>query len=444
MNLRFLYHYIQFFHNHIYYRKIEIKGKENIPDKNEATIIVANHQNAINDPLALEFAFPDRAVNLFAHGALFRNKIANSFFRSIHVIPAYRMRTDGEESLGKNYDEFASVEDKIFNGESVGIFPEATNQTSRFLGEFSLGYLRMAFAAAEKQNFEKDVKILPVGLHYDNYHRFHHSLLVNIAPPISLSPYYELYKTKPRTAQRQVNEAVRNALLSVMLDIPDAENYEAIDYLRNTYGIRYASLKGLDYRVLSQKLKADQEFTAKLAESADTDNEIYKKGLELKQKTLDAGLRDWIFTNKDSVGWLLCDALLLIFLLPLFLFFLIPNLIVFIAPYTLYGKFDRIGEKFTMYRGGINIILSSLITMPLAYIIAFIVDIFIFGILNAIIKLILSPWMLVFCWDYYNQVRKLISLIRSKLPSKKPIITEITDKRTQLWSELDNLLTKTL
>ncbi|MCQ2368983.1 MAG: 1-acyl-sn-glycerol-3-phosphate acyltransferase, partial [Paludibacteraceae bacterium] len=147
MNFRFLYHYIQFFHNHIYYRKIEIKGKENIPDKNEATIIVANHQNAINDPLALEFAFPDRAINLFAHGALFRNKIVNSFFRSIHVIPAYRMRTDGEESLGKNYDEFASVEDKIFNGESVGIFPEATNQTSRFLGEFSLGYLRMAFAA---------------------------------------------------------------------------------------------------------------------------------------------------------------------------------------------------------------------------------------------------------------------------------------------------------
>ncbi|MCQ2369810.1 MAG: hypothetical protein MJ007_04970, partial [Paludibacteraceae bacterium] len=102
------------------------------------------------------------------------------------------------------------------------------------------------------------------------------------------------------------------------------------------------------------------------------------------------------------------------------------------------------GEKFTMYRGGINIILSSLITMPLAYVIAFIIDIFIFGILIAIIKLIFSPWMLVFCWNYYNQVRKLISLIRSKLPSKKPIITEITDKRTQLWSELDNLLTKTL
>ncbi len=439
-----LYHYIKFIHDHIYYSHIEICGKENIPDKSEATIIVANHQNAINDPLALEFAFPDRAVNLFAHGALFRNKLANRFFRSIHVIPAYRMRTDGEESLGKNYDEFASVEDKIFNGESVGIFPEATNQTSRFLGEFSLGYLRMAFAAAEKQNFEKDVKILPVGLHYDNYHRFRHSLLVNIAPAISLKPYYELYKTKPRTAQRQANEAVRNALLKVMLDIPDAENYEAIDYLRNTYGIRYASLKGLDFRVLSQKLKSDQELASRLMECKDKAGTVYKDTLSLKQNTLKSGLRDWIFTNKDSAGWLLCDALLLIFLFPLFLFFLIPNLIVFLAPYTLYGKFDRIGEKFTMYRGGVNIILSSLVTMPLAYIIAFIVDIFIFGILLAMIKLFLSPWMLIFCWDYYNQARKLISLIGSKLPSKKPIVTEIEKKRTQLWSELDNLLTKTL
>ncbi len=444
MNLRFLYHYIQFIHNHIYYSKVETQGKENIPDKSEAVIIVANHQNAINDPLALEFAFPDRAVNLFAHGALFKNKFLNRFFRSIHVIPAYRMRTDGEESLGKNYDEFASVEDKLFNGESVGIFPEATNQTSRFLGEFSLGYLRMAFAAAEKQNFEKDVKVLPVGLHYDNYHRFRHSLLVNIAPAISLKPYYELYKTKPRTAQRQVNEAVRNALLKVMLDIPDAENYEAIDYIRNTYGIRYATLKGLDYRVLSQKLKSDQELTGRLMESKDKADTIYKEALSLKESTFKAGLRDWIFTNKDSAGWLLCDALLLIAISPVFLFFLIPNLIVLLAPYTLYGKFDRIGEKFTMYRGGVNILLSSLITMPLAYIIAFIVDFFIIGILNAIMKLILSPWTLIFCWGYYNQARKLISLIGSRLPSKRPVVTEIAEKRAQLWSELDNLIVKTL
>ena len=273
----FLFKYIQFIHNHIYYSNFFVEGKENVPEKSEAVVIASCHQNAINDPLALEFAFANRTVNLFAHGNLFRNPIINRFFRSIHVIPAYRMRTDGEESLSKNFTEFENVEKKLFNGEWTGIFPEATNQTRRFLGEFSLGYLRMAFQAAERQNFEKDVKVLPVAIHYDNYHRFRHNCLVRIAPAVSLQPFYELYKTKPRTAQRQVNALVRESIQNMMIDLPDEESYEAIEYIRETYGRRYAVTHGANPDILPQKLSTDIKLTSILKAYTDAKPEEARK-----------------------------------------------------------------------------------------------------------------------------------------------------------------------
>ncbi|MCQ2351001.1 MAG: 1-acyl-sn-glycerol-3-phosphate acyltransferase [Paludibacteraceae bacterium] len=451
MHIRPLYHYIRLVHNN-YYSRIDIEGKENIPDQSDAVIIAANHQNAINDPLALEFVFSNRIINLFAHGNLFNNKFFNWFFRSIHVIPAYRMRTDGEESLSKNFNEFAEVEDKLFKGEWAGIFPEATNMTGHWLGEFSLGYMRMAFAAAEKQNFEKDVKILPVSIHYDNYHRFRHKLLVRISPAVSLSQFYELYKTKPRTAQRNANALVRESIERNMLNVKDLENYEAIDYLRNTYGIKYCAAHGKYYRTLTYKLDTDQSFVKEIETASERKPEkikdLYAKALELKALTKNAGLRDWVLTNRMSKTWLIIYALAFIITFPLFIFALIPNIIAYIAPIPLCRKFDKIGGTFAMYKGGVQMILNALVVLPIIHLAPFIVMMCMATTLMqyalALTWFGFQPWLLVFGWTYYNDLRKYISLLRFRHIKNTAPIQQILQKRSALWNELDKLFSKTL
>lgn len=448
MQFKPLYNYIGFFLNNIYYKYVHINGKENIPAKDEAVIIAANHQNAINDPLALEYAFKDRTINLFAHGNLFRNPIMNKFLRSIHVIPAYRMRTDGEESLGKNYDEFSKVEEMLFKGEWAGIFPEATNMTGHWLGEFSLGYLRMAFAAAEKCNFEKDVKILPVSIHYDNYHRFRHSLCINIAPAVSLSQFYDLYKTKPRTAQRQANQLIRSSIEQGMLNVTDLDNYDAIDYIRNTYGIKYCASKGKWYSYLPDKLKTDQMLINEL-EKAYADNteyvqDIYNNALILKEKTRNAGIRDWVITNDMSKAWIMIYLLcIFIPLFPVFIYSLIPNIIAYLAPIPLCKKFDKIGGPFVMFKGGVQIILTTLIVCPIIHLVPFITMICMasnwIGYLWAIVWILTQSLMLIFGWEYYNHLKKFISLIRFRILKKTPKMQEIISIRSSLWGNLDKI-----
>ena len=175
-------------------------------------------------------------------------------------------------------------------GGTVAIFPEGTNQDKRWLGEFSQGYLRMAFGAAEKSGFTEDIKILPTAIHYSNYFHMQSDMMMVSGEPVSLMPYYELYKVKPRTAMREVNHRVRDEVAGLMLNITDLENYEAIDYLRGSYGVKFAKARGLRPGVLPEKLEADKKLVAHLdalkAEKPEEAAEIYAETLRVLVRVL--------------------------------------------------------------------------------------------------------------------------------------------------------------
>jgi 1-acyl-sn-glycerol-3-phosphate acyltransferase len=78
-----------------------------------------------------------------------------------------------------------------------------------WLDDFSFGYTHLAFEAAARDGFAHNIKIVPSAHHYADYFEPGVDVVIRFGQPISLSDYYELYKTKPRTAQRQVNELVR-------------------------------------------------------------------------------------------------------------------------------------------------------------------------------------------------------------------------------------------
>ena len=232
--------YMRFVHDSLYYRNVDIIGRENVPEYGTPTLVVANHQSALSDPIGLHFAFHKEKVTIFARGDIFNNPKLGGFFRWIGLLPAYRLRTDGEETLGKNYGAFEEAGDRLLDGGIVAIFPEAVNQDKHWLGEWSQGYLCMAFEAAERDGFKTDIKVLPAAVHYSHYFSARKDMMIKFGEPMSLMPYYERYKSKPRTVWREVNAEMRRRVDNMMLNITDLANYDAIDYIRETYGVRYA------------------------------------------------------------------------------------------------------------------------------------------------------------------------------------------------------------
>ncbi len=439
-----LYCYLKIIHNLLYYKKTYFLGEENVPKNGIPLVIVSNHQNSINDALSIVFGFKNRIVSIFSRGDVFEHKFIAGFLRFLYILPAYRLRVDGENNLTKNYVSFDEAHKRLLAGGTVAIFPEGTNQDKHWLGEFSLAYLRMAFEAAEEANFEKDIQILPIANHYSDYFLIREEMLLTCGTPISLQPYYELYKTKPRTAQREVNKLVYQQIADMMLNVVDVENYEAIDYLRTTYGKIYADNHGFEYKKLPQQLQADKAFVAHLDKIKIENNQIitdlYKDTLSLKQATLQHKVRDWNFDKPFSVKNLLLQACAFVLLFPIYLFALIPNILLYYIPKPMADKFKNKGGNMALFAGGIQIVVDSLLVLPITYLLVFIADCFILNWWMGLIHLLALPCLGIFAWHYRLSFIKWCSRWRFQQLTKNDNFKQIIALRKHIRKQLDLLL----
>ena len=433
--------YLRFFYDKIYYKKTYKVNSEAIPKNGTPLLIVSNHQNCLNDPLGLVFSFNDRKPHVITRADVFAvSSVADKFLRSIGLLPAFRLDYDGEESLGKNVATFQVSEKALIAGKTVIMYPEAGHQDKHWLGTFSLGYTKMAFEAAEMAKFEKDVQILPTCNHYSHYLGLRNRMLVKFGTPISLQPYYELYKTRPRTAQREVNKLVREQISGMMLDIRDLENYEVIDFIRTTYGEDYAQKKGVNPDNLPERLLTDQDLVAKLDEAKKLDekglNELYQNVRILRQGIEELGITDnhlKMVVDPITLGFKL---MLLLILLPLWIFSWWPSMPVYWIPKSIF----KVKMKDPMFEGTLLYGSAVLFTLPVFSLITLLVVGRTMGWLSAIVYVALFPLLMLFCWKYAMCAKRIFQSLQCLL--KQSSVDSLKRMRKSLHEKLNNVLKK--
>jgi uncharacterized membrane protein len=346
------------------------------------------------------------------------------------------MEYQGVDSLSHNTYTFGEAGEVLLNDGTVIIYPESGHQDKHWLGKFSYGYLILLFQAAEKCNFEKELFILPSCNHYSHYFGRREDILIKFGKPISIAPYYELYKTKPRTACREVNELVRQQINGLMLNITDTDNYAAIDYLRNTYGIKYAEQHGYNPDKLPEKLLADRQFVAQLNEwkAADsaTVQSIYTDAAKLAEATGRLRINDEHFDKRPS-GWKTAlTALGCLLLSPIFAFAWLSNILVSV-PTKLINR--RIEDR--MLHGTIDLILAVLVTFPLTCILAFTLTwIFTKSLIIAAAYLVCLPILSIFVTYYEKAWKHWTRAARFCRLSRKGKLNEWAAMRKQIHEKI--------
>lgn len=433
--------YLRVIHNNLYYQKVYWLNRENIPE-DCPLMIVSDHQNGLADPLGFLMSIrtrKKRKIRLIARADVFKPVIKKAM-DWVGVLPAFRLSYDGEESLVNNADTFDISEDELLNDGTVIIYPEAGHQDKRWLGKFSHGYLRIIFEAAEKSNFEKEIFILPSCNHYSDYFDMREKMLIKYGTPISAAPYYELYKTKPRTAQRQLNAIVWQSISDIMLNITDLENYEAIDYLRETYGIKYAKAKGLNPNALPEKLTADKQLFAEIDALKAVDKEniqtIYDNVRVLEKETKQLKINDKNFDKKYNQGGTILEGLLFAIFLPLFLFGCIPHILTLYIPRMLVSQIEDRWQH-----SGIIFAINALIIIPISYIILFFTAWFITkSALISLTYLVILPFLGIFAWHYGKCFKNWTSKLRFRMLRKKERLKNLITLRASIYKSLDSLL----
>ena len=440
-----LYHlfkaYVRFLHNKIFYKKTYQINTEAVPADGTPCLIVSNHQNCMNDPLGLVTSMTDRKLNVITRADVFMvSPVANKFLRSIGLLPAFRLDYEGEKALDKNSETFRQSEQALIDGATVLMYPEAGHQDKRWLGTFSFGYTKMAFEAAELAHFEKEVFILPACNHYSHYFGMQNRMLVKFGTPISLQPYYELYKTKPRTAQREVNKLVREQISGLMLDIRDLDNYDAIDFIRTTYGEDYAKKQGVDPDHLPERLLTDKELVARLGEAKAQHTEaveaLYQDALTLKQGIAQAGITDAHLKAADHPVTLGFKLLALLMLLPLWIFSWWPSMPVYWIPMSIF----KAKMKDPMFEGTLLFGSAVLFTLPLFSLITLLVVGLGSGWLAALIYVALFPLIMLFSWKYAMFGKKTLQTLLSLM--KPAQVDKLKQMRRSLHKRLDEIIKK--
>lgn len=196
-----------------YFKSIIVEGKENIP-KNVPVILVANHQNALIDPLLL--ATHTRLNPYFlTRASVFKKSLVAKMLNFIRMLPVYRVR-DGFSTIQQNQGTFDLTYEVLRKNGTVIIFAEGSHSLVRNLRPLSKGFTRMAFGLKEKYP-ETEPVILPVALDF-SAHRHSGSraiLTFGKAIPVNMPPSKSGILTK----------SVEKAVKELVVDIPQ-ENYE--------------------------------------------------------------------------------------------------------------------------------------------------------------------------------------------------------------------------
>lgn len=433
--------YLQFINSGLYFRKEHVIGLENVPANGTPLVIVSNHQNCLNDPLCVCLKLTDRRMNFLARANVFKKPFFNKALRAMGLLPAYRMGYEGLTAVRNNQATFDDAGQSLQDGETVMLYPEAGHQDKRWLGTFKLGYLRIAFAAAEKMGFEQDIMVLPSCNHYSNYFHARTDMLIKFGKPISLKPYYDKYKESPRETMVEINKLVREAIKEMMLHVEDIENYEAIDFLRETgYGKKYAKSHGYKVNYLPARLLSDQCLVNDLQKAYEEHPEemkkVYADTLELAKGIEELNIRDWLFERNPGIEAILLRGFGLIALSPLFVISIIPTGLLFLIPEIFMKKMI----KDQMFTSSFNVAVSAFVSIPVCMILPAILLGFLVGPWWGLGYAGAFPIMFILAWNYMRLSMKFGGTWNFTRRKYRRKVAGLRSLRKDIFKTLDSLL----
>lgn len=385
-----------------FFSSMEVEGLENLPDDGTPVLLVGNHQNGLFDPLSVVCTLTDRKVHVFTRGGVFsKGGWVSRRAEAMGMIPAYRLDREGLDMVAKNNEVMRKAGDKLINGSTLLIYPECTHSERCRMADFSSAYLRMAFKAAASHQYEKEVYVVPVGVHYSSYYGLRNRALLRFGEPIRLSQWYGNYQEKPRTTCSEVNHIVRNALTELVLDIND-EHYASREALCVSRVKEQPMLSKImeSQQPLSQQLSEDQKMMHNLESMSETyqrqvidEVSLYRAKLQAYD-TSDAAVNETAHPVTDLV-----HILLSILLLPFGVLSLWPGIVAWWLSKLLAKKSGS-----ACFANLYLISLGAFVVMPILCLATGVAVGLAIGWTAALAWMVASPLSCLFAWYYWKDI----------------------------------------
>ena len=223
------------------YRKVEVKGKENIPSDG-AVIIAPNHCNTLMDALVVLRAFDNESV-FGARADLFNKPFIAKLMYFVRILPMVRQR-DGLRNVLKNNETQEVIVEILENKVRFCMYPEGKHRPAHSLQALGKGTFRAALAANSKFGEKMPVYIVPAGIEYGDYFRYRSTSLLTFGEPINVTEFVKELDTENDVQMIEPLRKELSARMSKLITfLKDDENL----YKKWALTKMLAIDKGLDY-----------------------------------------------------------------------------------------------------------------------------------------------------------------------------------------------------
>lgn len=417
----------------VYYKEVKITGMDNIPD-DKPVLLAPNHQNALMDALAVAVNTKQQAVFL-ARSDIFANSFFTKLLIMIKIMPVYRIR-DGKEKLKLNEQIFQKSVEVLENKKMLVIYPEATHTDRRKLLILQKGLSRVAFQTEEKNNFQMNLQIIPVGIYYNNYYTPDSKLLVNVGKPMTLKKYKEMYREKQNNAFLAFRKDLTEAISDLAIDIPSDEDYQIYEYARDLADAEWLKKNNKPLNA-TNKFRADKHIIDKLAQKAKAEpqwfDEFKIKLTDYFQKIEQHKLRDYVLEKDYSAFTDLMLTLLAIVTYPVVLATIILHPVQYVLPQIILPKIKD-AQFHSSFRFALYYILSMML-----YPITFGILALIFNWWIALAVIFAAPFLAKLAFKWGSLWIKVKGFWRWNSLKKTEEGRNMQHKRSKLLSELMKL-----
>ncbi len=204
-----------------FFRRVSIVGSA----PTGAVLYVANHPNALVDPMLLLCLAPQK-VSFLAKEPLFRTPVLSWLVKAMDSLPVYR-RQDGADTA-ENRQTLEAARRVLQSGGAIGLFPEGTSHSDPQMKPLKTGAARLALGA---RALGAEVVVVPVGLYYSDKAIFRSDAVVTFGqaipvPIVALSDSGE----PPREQALALTDQIKAGLADVTVQ---TESVRALHLVRH-------------------------------------------------------------------------------------------------------------------------------------------------------------------------------------------------------------------
>lgn len=316
------------------YRKIEIRGEENLPDDGPF-ILAVNHCNTLMDALVMLGAYKGATV-FGARADMFNNSFIAKLMFFFRILPMVRQR-DGLRNVLKNVETQDIIVATLENDVRFCMFPEGRHRPEKSLLPLGKGIFRAALAANAKFGDNKPVYIVPAGIEYGDFFRYRSTSVLTYGKPLNVTAFA---KTLDVESEAQMIEPLRKELVSRMSElfsyIPDGEHLKEKWVLTKMLSISsqnkpYGNFGTCLYDSMMQNREIIASIRKACEENPEKMEELLKDVAEFDRYRRKDGISIYSFRKNNGLPAILGKCLAALIGLPYFIFSAAASLPMWVA-----------------------------------------------------------------------------------------------------------------